>query len=105
MLTTIICVRFAKTPAEGFDAERYYQVYAIDPFTGDDNEDQTRFLLADKHGKYQWVQMSDVRRFNPRKNRNVIVPGRGVHHPVQTVEPDGEGSFFEDQQGNPSPKT
>ena len=73
-LTTSIFVRFSanKVP-DGFDMTRYYQVYAIDVFD-DGSGDQTRFLLSDKHGRYQWILSEDLRRFNPRMRRSVVTP-------------------------------
>lgn len=86
-LTTSIFVRFSTSSVpDGFDSTRYYQVYAIDVV----DDEQTRFLLSDKHGRYQWVSSENVRRFNPRIRHNVVSPlGTKPQPPPQQEEQPG----------------
>lgn len=101
-MTATIFVRFAtKAVPEGFDPIRYYQVYAIDVFD-DSEKEHTRFLLADRHGRYQWVDSENLRRFNPRMHRSVIAPpGKGQPYKQEPYRQDQEqDQDQQDQEGS-----
>lgn len=57
MMTGTTFVKFVGEKPEGFD-DRPYPVLGIDVI--DDQE--TRFLLADKEGRFAWIDMATLRR-------------------------------------------
>jgi len=76
MMTGTTFVKFVGEKPEGFD-DRPYPVLGIDVI--DDQE--TRFLLADREGKFSWIDMSTLRRTSkPMDERGGPGPSGPYNH-------------------------